>query len=475
MKYFFKLENYKFIPRLITIASGIIFLQLAALYENKLCNYEKPYVYGEGSYCKLLDKTKITFPSKYVWNNYKNLKRAFKKGTISGTAADNMDIVKKRFGSFDKGFSFYYPKGTRDNAGFILLSRADPLKDGIPSIELWDLNNQSKIMDWEFNLGKILKDLNYKISPNNFVFSHPLLLKDKSLILLANVPHNGKLLKFSKESELIKYNEQYIFHHSIEIDNQGKIYVPIITKNPYSQVFADEGFAVLDTELNVLKTFSLTQILKKAGLDHYIFSTKIEDPFHINDVAPLKNNERTNVVLISIRSLSSIIAYDMELDKVIWKLHGYWNRQHDVDILDKKGTYISIFDNNVINGQSSNLNLFTTVENLPSLENNSNKSLIIYNANSNHKEELLLKIKKEKFNFLDDLIRPQTITSGQAEYIVNNDSVFIEESNYGRTLEYDIKRKKLLWQYINRNDEKDIYFMKFWSRRFKELPYNEKY
>ena len=56
------------------------------------------------------------------------------------------------------------------------------------------------------------------------------------------------------------------------------------------------------------------------------------------------------MVLISIRSLSSIIAYDLELDKVVWKLHGYGNRQHDVDILNSKGTYISIFDNNVING-----------------------------------------------------------------------------------------------------------------------------
>ena len=90
------------------------------------------------------------------------------------------------------------------------------------------------------------------------------------------------------------------------------------------------------------------------------------------------------------------------------------------------------------------------------------------------KRNFSLKINKEKFNFLDNLIKPQTNTGGQAEYILDNDSVFIEESNYGRTFEYDIKRKKLLWQYINRNDEKDIYFMKFWSRRFKELPFNAK-
>ena len=71
----FKLENYNFIPRLITIASGIVFLQLAALYENKLCNNQKPYVSGEGSYCRLLAKTKVTYPSNYVWNNYRSLRK----------------------------------------------------------------------------------------------------------------------------------------------------------------------------------------------------------------------------------------------------------------------------------------------------------------------------------------------------------------------------------------------------------------
>ena len=57
------------------------------------------------------------------------------------------------------------------------------------------------------------------------------------------------------------------------------------------------------------------------------------------------------------------------------------------------------------------------------------------------KRSFSLKIKKQKFNFLDNLIRPQTNTGGQAEYIIDNDSVFIEESNYGRTFEYDVKKE----------------------------------
>ena len=71
---------------------------------------------------------------------------------------------------------------------------------------------------------------------------------------------------------------------------------------------------------------------------------------------------------------------------------------------------------------------------------------------------------------MSDKNKPKTITSGQSEYLPKNNSVFIEESNYGRSFEYDKKNKKLLWQYINRNDKKDLYFMKFWSRRLEKLP-----
>ena len=118
----------------------------------------------------------------------------------------------------------------------------------------------------------------------------------------------------------------------------------------------------------------------------------------------------------------------------------------------------------------SNLNLFTTVENLPNLEDNINKSLIIYNANSNHKEELSLK--KGKNLILDNLISLKLLLLDKLNIFWIMILYLLRNRIMAELLNMILKGK--LWQYINRNDEKDIYFMKFWSRRFKELPFNAK-
>ena len=34
----------------------------------------------------------------------------------------------------------------------------------------------------------------------------------------------------------------------------------------------------------------------------------------------------------------------------------------------------------------------------------------------------------------------------------------------------DINSKKILWEYINRNDSNGLYFMMGWSRRVEKLP-----
>ena len=37
-------------------------------------------------------------------------------------------------------------------------------------------------------------------------------------------------------------------------------------------------------------------------------------------------------------------------------------------------------------------------------------------------------------------------------------------------MEYDLKTKKLLWEYINRNENNKNYYMMAWSRRMLKLP-----
>ena len=77
---------------------------------------------------------------------------------------------------------------------------------------------------------------------------------------------------------------------------------------------------------------------------------------------------------------------------------------------------------------------------------------------------------KGKISKLGKNLIPKTITEGNSEIIYENDSITIEETNYGRLFEYDLKRKEVIWEYINRNDKKDLYYMMGWSRRLNVLP-----
>ena len=111
---------------------------------------------------------------------------------------DELSETQKRFKNIQSGFTFYYPKDIRKNAGFILLSFGDPIKDGEPSIELWDLNKQKLVHKWNFDLKEILFDADFKVKKyNSVVFASPLLLDDGSIVTIVRGNDNpSALLRF---------------------------------------------------------------------------------------------------------------------------------------------------------------------------------------------------------------------------------------------------------------------------------------
>jgi len=449
------------ISQFISFIFIVFILQGVSIFEIEKCRDKLI----EDKKCKFIEKTKLTFPGKYLYENLNNLNLLRKFKSSSGLITK--PGTHERFKNLNSGFTFYYEPGSRNNAGYILLSKGDVKKNGEPSVELWDLNNQKLLYKWIFNTKKILGDTKLATRrPNSIKFLNPLLLSDGSLIV--NEIHDSlPLLKLSPKGNLIKLNKKYKFHHSLDIDSQGKIYVPIRMENSPSGLFEDEGFAILDQELKIIKAFSLSKIYKDAGLDYKIYSTPTKDPFHINDVAPLRDPNKTKIVLLSLRSSSSIVAFNLEKEKIIWIIEGLTNRQHDVDILNKDGSYISIFDNNNYMGGKPKRNKFITIKNLPSLDENKAET-IIYSYPFKGKNSNDLIVKEVNFNFKDKKMIPVTNTEGVSEYLINNNSIFIEESNYGRAFEINSKNNKLLWEYINRNDINNLYYRMTWSRR---LPF----
>ena len=82
----------------------------------------------------------LSYPPKVVYEGiydlYSTIKKGasiqqlFKDGDLLGMVAKENFLLRERFKSLDSGFNFTYKKGERPKSGFLLLSRADNLKNG---------------------------------------------------------------------------------------------------------------------------------------------------------------------------------------------------------------------------------------------------------------------------------------------------------------------------------------------------------
>ena len=67
-----------------------------------------------------------------------------KKLTLYGSHSKTREPLetRNRFKTLEAGFNFNYKPMTRENAGYILISKFDAENDGTPAIEIWDLKEQ---------------------------------------------------------------------------------------------------------------------------------------------------------------------------------------------------------------------------------------------------------------------------------------------------------------------------------------------
>ena len=133
-----------------------------------------------------------------------------------------------------------------------------------------------------------------------------------------------------------------------------------------------------------------------------------------------------------------VLLYRPETNEIIWKGTGKFYHQHDVDILDD--SRISIFDNNskdFFNGDVVD----------------GNNRVVIYDFETTEYSYYLNE------SLINEDVR--TITEGRSQILPNGD-LFIEETNYGRTLYYNAN-ESLKHEFINRADNGQLYFL-CWSR-----------
>lgn len=395
--------------------------------------------------------------------------------SVTGELARYPLETAKRFKDLEPGFNFYYKKRSKPNFGLLVLSRINP-KGGNPALEIWDLNEQTLINSYNFDFKDIKKLADFKNAPE-LEFQHPLILEDGSIIVVGSAGEEP-ILKFDKCANLLKSNNDYKFHHSIEKDKDGLIYVPIHHANKDSlkyqnaEDFMDHGFAILDKELNVIKVFSLLDIYEKNGLisDVYGRHEHVKDPFHLNDVQPIVREDGSKVVLLSLRHQSALIALDIQSEKILWLIEQASSLQHDIDVIKKDGNIIDIsfFDNNV----RQYLKPYTTGNQFvkfKSLDISPNLNTELISEPNSHKK---YGIKRFSFKNIQEKYVPKTITEGRADLNKKYNSVFLEETNMGRLMEVDLKSGKILWQYVNKSSKDGIPFYMSWSRRIEKDSLN---
>lgn len=352
------------------------------------------------------------------------------------------------------------------NPSYILLSRYDgDLREGV--VELIDLKTFSVLHTWNPDIDAFNQSIE-KVDEFRFLdrdnndsrqlLYHPKLTKDGGLLFGWESP----LRKIDACSNLIFQNAHDMFHHSIETDNEGNIWVPshiypqslpvktIGRKSFDEKAYKDDAIVKLSPNGEILFEKSVSQIFIDNGLEYLLFAVGDSffspDPIHLNDIQPVDfNGEFWNKgdVFLSLRNQSMILLYRPLTNKIIWKGTGLFFNQHDVDIVNEYT--ISVFNNNMkafVNGNSVD----------------GNNEIIFYDFRKN-----------EYSTYLNEsLVKSDVRTKkeGLSEILPNGD-LFLEETNFSRILYFNADGS-LRWTYLNRAENGKTYRVG-WSR----ILYNE--
>jgi len=365
-------------------------------------------------------------------------------------------LVEDRFPNLD-GFN-----GTPNTEEtYLLLSKYDnDLQEGV--VELVDLRTFEILHTWNpdidaFNdLVEQVDEFKYLDRDKNNIrnrLTHPKLLQDGHLLFQDATP----LRKIDACSNLVFQNTHDKFHHSIETDFDGNIWVPshiypqtLPIEKVGRMTFKDGGFfddAIVKLSPNgeILFEKSVSQIFIDNGLEYLLFAhgNGYEiDPIHLNDIQPINVDGEfwsKGDVFLSIRNQSMILLYRPSTNKIIWKGTGPFLHQHDVDILDNNR--ISVFNNRSIN----------VVDNINIVDGHN--EIIIYDFKTNEYSSYL------KDSLIENDVR--TIEEGRGEILTNGD-LFVEETNYGRTIYFNADGS-LRWTHVNRANDGNVYRVG-WSR-----------
>ncbi|MCH8209372.1 MAG: aryl-sulfate sulfotransferase [Nitrospinae bacterium] len=316
-------------------------------------------------------------------------------------------------------------------------------------IDLIDLNGKL-IHKWRVSLNKVLPEVKKLVNP----------LKDWDTIILGIMPYpNGDVIFVFENAGLVRIDKcsnviwkiAGHFHHSIQEDDDGNLWVPgkKIHLQPVDRLpffippIKEELLLKISPDGNILREISILDVFIKSEMETLFFvntdgvlTRAVKDFSHINDIeildetmAPQFPLFNAGDIMVSMRHLNLIVIIDSVTEKIKWWMTGPFHRQHDPDF--QPNGRISVFDNRSDEAEGAILG----GSRILSIDPVSRKVDIVYKNNPS--------------NYF------YTEIQGVHQFLPNG-NILISESLAGRVFEIN-PQKEVVWSYINRYDEDEVY------------------
>jgi hypothetical protein len=339
------------------------------------------------------------------------------------------------------------------------------------NVELKNFKTNNVLKTWIIPIDFLAK--HYEVGQNDRLYPAKL-IANRDIIVSCN--EKPGLIRIDSTSNIKWFNKDYIFHHAMNFDDEGNIWMPgvkhedgiIIPKtlsvDGKKTDYRDDLVLSIDSKTGkTLYSKSLTDIFLENDLGELLNkATHVTDPFHLNDVQPVVIDSSSffnrGDLFLSFRHLSAVLQFRPSTDKVVKVIEGPFTFQHDLDVLSDNT--IALFNNN---SPAWDVN-FNKNEFKPSNGTIQRKithsNVLIYNFESDSFEALYEK------EFIENKIF--TGAEGLFELLPNGD-MFVEEQNSG--LLWVLNKNGVVLKTTLKSDIEGYHYLPNWTTIYTDINF----
>lgn len=274
---------------------------------------------------------------------------------------------------------------------------------------------------------------------NSHRIQHPNIVDQRRVVYMNQ--YNCLVMADLVENQIL-WEIKGAFHHSIEVDHEGFLWVCASGKP--GQVWGNTGgtgnrnfeyednyVVKIDKNGVIQGCKSVTAILCKNRLEYLLDGVSNRylnhDPVHLNQVTPVLETRRglkSGEIILSLRNLSTLLIVNFDSEEVKWTSTGPWMNQHCVQILDNG--LLSVLDNHAAPDNRWG----------PWLDESWESCVYLVDVNENTKTRMDMRFGNNQ--------RLRIAAEGRA-YVFKSGEMIVEDSMDGTLIFYDSNKNVSIW------------------------------